>query len=156
MTTPTSTDLGPSERRRHDGGISVEGPATAPRARAAIASTLHWYYNKGTITKPMLDAGLIFALHFHRAALHRGVRSCLSNPVKVDISKTSAGLDTEGSLQARRRIDAAYDILEPLEREVIRSVAGMDERAGGDKRVIALKTGLRALVTFYKLPVGRA
>ncbi len=156
-----SSDYGTAQRNQHDGGLVIEpaersasGRTLSTRARAAYTSSLHWYLNKGTITQPMLDAGLIFALWFNKAGIHSGPRSCLANPIRIDTSRTASDWTMAGPEDARRKIARIYEILDPLERDVIRSVAGMDERASGDRRVLALKTGLRALVTYYKIPVN--
>jgi hypothetical protein len=112
------------------------------------SSSLEWYFNKGSINKDMLEAGKIFAQHFYKASTRSRIRSCLHSPIKVDVSKTGDTQDMRNE-DAYRKLRKALTVLTPTERSVIISVAGLDERASGEKRTQALKTGLRALMVHY-------
>jgi hypothetical protein len=153
-----TSDFGSVQRHAQEGGIIIEaaeknknGQIISERARAKYPSSLHWYYKKGTITEAMLEAGTIFAQVFEHAYASPSPQSALRNMIKVDVSRcgTSAHEFHEG---ARRKLNKCYDILTPLEGNVIRDVAGLDNRASGEKRVLALKTGLRALTVYFKIP----
>ena len=156
----TSSDFGTKERAMHEDGLVKESAETtkskkviSQRSRAQYPSSLFWYYKKGTISETMLEAGKIFAQLFYKASLHNSPQSCLKNPVKYDRSTTSPSWSAENSEGARRKIMQCYDILTPLEQDVVRNVAGLDERASGEKRVLALKTSLRALIVKFKIPI---
>lgn len=157
------SDFGSALRHDKDGGVRFEaaektkgGKVLAKRAAAAYPSSLHWYFKKGAITLAMLEAGRIFAHLYDNAALSHTPQSCLRDPIKIDTSRGTGIWGAEFAEDARRKVNKCYDILTPLEQEVIRDVAGMDERASGEKRVQALKTGLRALSVMFRIPVGTA
>ena len=154
------SDYGTKERHGHDGGLNIEiaektkaGRVLLKRAKSAYPSSLHWYYKKGTITPEMLEAGTIFSYLFNNAMLVGSPQSCLRNPIKVDGSSGTGLMGAEYGEDARRKIHKCYELMTGLEQDVIRNVAGFDERASGDKRVLALKTGLRALCVYFRIPV---
>lgn len=157
--TVKNSDFGNDRRRAHEGGITTapmdvdkHGTILSKRAQAKYPSSLHWYYKKGTITQAMLEAGTIFSHLFYN--VHRGSspQSCLKNMVKVDTSRCGSVWGIEFAEDARRKLNKCYDLLTPLELNVVRDVAGLDNRASGEKRVLSLKTGLRALAVIFKIP----
>ena len=159
-TIPVKTsDHGTKERARQEGGLIIEpaektkgGQVIQTRARGKSVSSLHWYLKKGSITEQMYEAGLIFALWFNRAEHAPSIRSCLDSPIRIDKSFNVHSNSPFSNEDARRHIIKTCKILSSLERNVIIDVAGFEKRAGGEKRTLALKTGLRALATYYKLP----
>lgn len=155
-----TSDHGPKEREQHNGGITIEAAEKTPkgdiihtRARAKDSSSLHWYLKKGSITQQMYEAGLIFALWFQRAGHTSHIKSCLDTPIKIDKSLNYKENHASSNEDARRHIIKVCKILSSLERNVIIDVAGFEKRAQGSKRTLALKTGLRALATYYRLPI---
>lgn len=155
------SDFGTTERWVKQGGLYKQvadrtnsGKIISKRAVSNYPSSLHWYYKKGTITFEMLEAGTIFAQLFENAQLSAQPKSCLQNLIKVDKSRGGSVWSAEFAEDARRKVNKCYDLLSSLESDVLRSVAGYDERAAGEKRVLALKTGLRALCVYFKIPVS--
>jgi hypothetical protein len=154
-----SSDLGKKERYSKQGGLMIEaaelsknGKILSQRAKAKYPSSLHWYYKKGTISEAMLEAGTIFAALFDTAQVSSSPQSCLKSMIKVDVSRGGSMWASEFAEDARRKLNKCYDLLTPLEMNVIRDVAGLDNRASGDKRVLSLKTGLRALCVYFRIP----
>jgi hypothetical protein len=152
------SDFGTIERARH-GGVAVEPAETARggtilsyRVRAQVECVLDGYHLQGRVNDREWEAGL----HFRRlweTALRTSSVTAIYGPRGGD-GGGKPSEETETQARARHEVRDALDTLRLTERAVVISVCGMDERAGGTRRLDALSRGLEALAARWR--IGKA
>ena len=150
------SELPTPERMRKEGGIKItnadydsKGEVVAVKAVAGITHSLDWYLSKNSIDQRMHDAGMLFHRYFHMAGKTPKVTTSLKPP--SDGNEGGYERFMILNTDAQKKINDALDELNADERDVIREVCGLSNRAGSSKRTLFLKTGLTALAVHWGL-----
>lgn len=157
--TPKLQEVPTPERLQH-GDITWDvvdrdsvGNPLSIRARDATPLVLDWYRKKGTIDWQQCRAGYIFALLYFTAGKVPRVNVMFQERIQKSLRPSDFAAWINDYTQAQKDLNAAMDILNPVEIDVMREVAGLNVRAGTPQRVRALQSGLRALAVHFGVPV---
>jgi hypothetical protein len=149
--TARAAEMPTPERLDRDGGVAWEaidrketGEVIQMRARARQTCRLDEYLERQIITRQQHEAGIRFARLYFDAG--KVPRTAVMWRERVDGLRGEIMTLTDAQL----RLDEVTAALNVMQRDVVRSVCGLDEDAGSPGRFRALVSGLVILVIYFE------